>query len=151
MTGVEWGGTPPDVAAAWRVLAAQEPGEKSRRTADLRRLEAELGRTARLLVPGVLVTAAKAVLAGVPPVRAIAEATDELAGRGPYSADVLEAALDQVCQHVFGHRCGAKPGGSVSGWARRCAPADAAAVMRELVDEPVTGGGYGHHHERRTP
>jgi hypothetical protein len=42
--------------------------------------------------------------------QAITAAVDELAGTGPETAGLYEAAIDAVCLHVSGRRSGAAPG-----------------------------------------
>jgi hypothetical protein len=75
---------------------------------------------------------------GLTALKAITAAVDELAGGGPDSTDLHTEALDRVCMHVFGQRCGTTYGAatrSVSAWDHRGDQTDRAviATLRELA------------------
>jgi hypothetical protein len=67
--------------------------------------------------------------------RAITKACDAIAGPGVDSAELHMAALDAVCQSVFGQQCGT--GVSVSRWERQVADTAIAEAIRAQVDGVV--------------
>jgi hypothetical protein len=70
-------------------------------------------------VATVLGGAATLVEQGLPAVKAITKAVDEIAGRGVWSVALHQASLDAVCRAVYGpeSRCGLN-NQSVSRWER---------------------------------